>query len=278
MNDQALAAHSISFSYSPAPGGAPTLRDLSAAFPAGAFTAIIGPNGAGKSTLLRVLLGVLGPFRGRVTLADRPLAEHTRHERARRIAYVPQRASVAFAFSARAVVALGRFASDSAEHHRGVDRALAAVDMLALADMPLGNLSVGQQQRITLARALAQLDLPSDAPRAGPTFLLLDEPVSAMDPAHALHAMDLLRGIADGGVGVVAVLHDLALVARYADRVLALGASGTPQAHGPTRDILRPDLLGELFGADFRPFLDPARPEAPPVLIPVAPRGTPTLA
>ena len=210
MNDQALAAHSISFSYSPAPGGAPTLRDLSAAFPAGAFTAIIGPNGAGKSTLLRVLLGVLGPFRGRVTLADRPLAEHTRHERARRIAYVPQRASVAFAFSARAVVALGRFASDSAEHHRGVDRALAAVDMLALADMPLGNLSVGQQQRVAVARALANR----------PELVLADEPTGNLDQRAAADALALIRDICrESGAALLMVSHDPRVLDSFENRL-----------------------------------------------------------
>ncbi len=276
MNAPALAAHAISFAYTP---GVPTLRDLSAAFPAGTFTAIIGPNGAGKSTLLRLLLGVLDPSQGRVTLDDRPLADLTRHQRARRLAYAPQRSSVAFAFSARAVVALGRFAADSAEHHPAVDHALRAVDMLAQAATTFGNLSVGQQQRVTLARALAQLDLPAPSSGQGARpFLLLDEPVSAMDPAHALHAMGLLRALADAGVGVVAVLHALALVARYADRVVALGASGSPLAQGPTRDILRPDLLGELFGAEFRPLLDPTFPDAPPVLVPVAPCGTTTLA
>lgn len=292
MSASALAAHAISFAYAP---GVPTLRDVSASFPAGTVTAIIGPNGAGKSTLLRLLLGVLEPAHGRITLDDRPLAKTSRHQRARRLAYAPQRSSVAFAFSARAVVALGRFAADSAEHHPAVDRALRAVDMLAQASTPFGNLSVGQQQRVTLARALAQLDLPSSFPReeAGgapgsvpgsclmspaSSFLLLDEPVSAMDPAHALHAMNLLRLLSQAGVGVVTVLHDLALVARYADRVLALSASGSLLAQGSTREILRPDLLGELFGAEFRPLLDPSLPEATPVLLPVAPRGTTTLA
>jgi iron complex transport system ATP-binding protein len=109
---------------------------------------------------------------------------------------------------------------------------------------------VGQQQRVSLARAIAQVRSRPTSPR--PAVLLADEPVAAMDPAHAIETLDLLRTIASEGGCVVVVLHDLVLASRYADALLLMNGDGTPAATGPTRDVLTPALLERVYATPFR--------------------------
>jgi iron complex transport system ATP-binding protein len=258
-----LSASAISFAYHPT---RPVLRSVSAEIAPGCVTALIGPNGAGKSTLLRLLLGVLRPQSGSVSIDGRNVADLPARQRAARIAYVPQRGSLAFAFSVRQVVRLGRYAADAGASDRAVDAALERMQIETRARDPYGQLSAGQQQRVTLARALAQLDhgavnsnTPSDPqpPRTDSTrFLLADEPVSAMDPRHALHAMAVLRELATQGVGVAVVVHDLSLATRFADRAIVLDESGRVAAAGATSVALDPAVLAPVFGVAFRRIAD----------------------
>lgn len=238
-----LACASVVFGYR---RGAPILRDVSCSLTPGEVTAIVGPNGAGKSTLLRVLLGLRAPWSGRATLDGRDVGRMPGRERAARIAYVPQQASVAGAFTARQVAAIGRFAL--ARDDGAVERALRVMESLDRADEPYGTLSVGQQQRVAVARALAQLD--HDArPGAGPParYLLADEPIAAMDPRHAGATLAALRALAKDGVGVGVVLHDLTAARRCADRAVVLGESGALAADGPVDRALAPDILEGVF-------------------------------
>lgn len=158
------------------------------------------------------------------------------------MAYVPQRGEVAFAFTAREVVRLGRYAAGGGP---GADEALAAVGLAERADEQYGELSAGQQQRVTVARALAQVWGRRES------VILADEPVSAMDPAHALRTMDLLAAHARAGGTVVAVLHDLSLVLRYATGVVVLEEEGRVIARE-----LTPAVLERAFGVGFRELRD----------------------
>ncbi|WP_419828775.1 ABC transporter ATP-binding protein [Methylobacterium sp.] len=223
--------------------GRTILSDIGLTFRPGRFVGLVGPNGAGKTTLLRVLAGLVTLNQGRVTLEGRPLSGMDREERARRIAALFQGAGVGWPMSVREIVALGRlphrraFASATEVDDAAVVRAMARTDILSLAARAEPTLSSGERMRALLARALAV-----EAP-----WLLVDEPITALDPAHQLDAMALLRGIARDGTGVVAVLHDLTLAARFCDRIVVL-AGGRLVADGTPEEALTDVLLARAFG------------------------------
>ncbi|MFZ4575847.1 MAG: ABC transporter ATP-binding protein [Phycisphaerales bacterium] len=223
----------------------PVLRGLSANFAPGTFTVVLGPNGVGKTTLLRAMIGARPPTSGTVELDGKPLAAYSGSQRAARLAYVPQRTTIEFGFTTAEVVALGRYARGP-RNHDPVMSALAAVGLESHGARPFRELSIGQQQRATLARALAQIDLPGGDPRG--KVLLADEPVSSLDPAQALGVLTLLRSLADGGLCVVAVVHDLALALRYADGALVLDSEGGCGACAPIAEIISSRVLDRVYG------------------------------
>ena len=197
----------------------------------GEFTALLGPNGAGKSSLLRGILGLSAGAAGDVLLQERPLHSLSPMERARKLAYLPQRRTLAWPSPVRDVVSLGRYAwgcslgRPGAEDVRAVDAALASCDLLDLAGRPTDTLSGGELARVHCARAFA-----TEAP-----LLFADEPVASLDPRHALRIMELIRGYVAAGASALVVLHDVSLAARFAHRLLwmrdgRIVADGTPEA------------------------------------------------
>jgi iron complex transport system ATP-binding protein len=228
-------------------GARAVLREVSCALAAGEMLGIIGPNGAGKSTLLRVMAGLVEPDAGRVLLQQRELAQWPAPERAREIAFLPQSAPVHWPLTVRAVVELGRlpwrhgwFHAD--EHAQAsVSAALRDAEVEDLQERLISELSGGERSRVMIARLLA----------AEPRIILADEPVAALDASHQLHAMEVLAERAGRGTAVAVVLHDLSLAARFCQRILLLD-QGRIVAHGPAREILRPELLEPVYGVHFR--------------------------
>ncbi|GAB4571880.1 MAG: ABC transporter ATP-binding protein [Anaerolineae bacterium] len=237
-----LRAREVQFAY----GGHPVLRDISFALGAGQFVGLVGPNGTGKSTLLKVLGGLLPASAGQMALLGRSLDDYTAREVARIVAHVPQSTVLEFPFTVREVVLmgrspfLGRFQLESALDREIAERAMRTTETLALADRPVNTLSGGEQQRVLIARALAQQ----------PRILLLDEPTSNLDIRHQLALLALVRELAhEVGIGVVAALHDLPLAARFCDRVVML-AQGRVVADGTPAEVFTAYRLEQVFGVE----------------------------
>ena len=263
-------------------GNKTLLQPTSCAFKAGQVTAILGPNGAGKSTLMTVLTGQRLPDEGHVQLQGQNLKDCTPAELARLRAFVAQETQVAFDFTVREVVELGRY-----PHRRQPSTQEAQIPQLAmqsthvrhLEERSLNTLSGGEKARAHLARALAQVWEPTITPYAAPgrpkqvqpprgaesyapasesggtavRWLLLDEPTAALDLQHQHRMLQLARSWAQSqGIGVVAVLHDLNLALRYSDKALVL-ADGKLLAQGKTSEVLSPERIGQVWGVAAHP-------------------------
>jgi iron complex transport system ATP-binding protein len=224
--------------------GHAALQDISARFGRGRVTALLGPNGAGKSTLLNCLAGLRRPDAGRVALEGVNVLDLDRRSRAQRIGLLPQSAEVHWDIDVAAVVALGRFPhrgrwGESDADRRAVLRAMAATDITRFANRSARRLSGGERSRVLLARVLA----------GEPEWLLADEPLANLDPAHQLDVLDQLRKVAARGAGVVVVLHELSHAMRVADDVVLL-RDGRVIAQGPREAVLEAEQLRETFGID----------------------------
>jgi len=221
-------------------GGRPVLGPIALAVPAGAWTAVVGPNGAGKSTLLRALAG-LQRVDGEVRLDGRPLPDWPADARARALAWLGQSQPGGEDLLVRDVVMLGRLphqpwlAGPSAADRAAVEAAMRATRCRDWADRPLGSLSGGERQRVLLARALAV-----QAP-----VLLMDEPLSHLDPPLQADWIDLVRGEAARGAAVVSVLHELS-IALQADTLVVM-AGGHVRHHGAPADPATRAALREVF-------------------------------
>jgi iron complex transport system ATP-binding protein len=224
-------------------GGRPILHGVEVAVAAGEVVAIAGPNGAGKSTLLRCAAGLLTPETGEIRLDGRLLGSWPRRARARRLAYLPQRVSLSFAASAGEVVAWGRhphrhpFTGADPRGAAVVADALARVEATALAERSFTTLSGGEQQRCLIAAALAQ----------EARVLLLDEPSAGLDPPHAARLFRLLVELAEAGMAVAVVTHDLNLAACFAHRLVLL-AGGKVVAAGIPAAVLTAAYLEAAYG------------------------------
>ncbi len=234
-----LEIKSLSVAY----GARPVLHNLSLQLPPGSMLAVIGPNGAGKTTLIRALTGILPPQSGQILIDGRDLNHLSAAERARRIAVVPQARQLPPAFTAWETVLLGRtphlnwLGQTSRRDEEIARQAMERTRTFELADRPVGELSGGEQQRLLLARALAQ---------AAP-FLLMDEPTAHLDLKYQFSLLEEVRQLAQKDkLAVLVVLHDLNLVARYADQV-ALLVEGRLRALGATADVLTSDVLSEAY-------------------------------
>jgi ABC-type cobalamin/Fe3+-siderophores transport system ATPase subunit len=224
----------------------PLLEKLDCTIPSNSLTTIIGPNGCGKSTLARILLGLVQPDRGAVVLYGRKLPAYSKRELSRMAAYVSQDPNQPVPLTVREIVALGWSTSrghtgqaDSIADRVAGSMSLAGVNHLA--ERIFVTLSMGEKQKVMLARALCQTR----------SVLVLDEPTASLDFKNQIEIMELLkRLVREEGVSVVMVSHDLNLINRYASHVLAIDQVTCML---DTRDrIMDCELLTRLYGVEIR--------------------------
>lgn len=213
-----------------------------------AFTVILGHNGSGKSTLMNLIARQTEPVTGHIRLNDQPLSHYSQRELAQRVAFLPQRLPDVAGLTVRELVRLGRFPWRGllgrwrADDLEAVEAAMKETDVLQFADHLADTLSGGERQRAWIAMLLAQ---------ASP-LILLDEPTSALDLSHQYELMALLRALNEGkGRGIVAILHDVNLTARYADRIIAL-KQGRVFFDGTPDELLSSQLLTALYDIDIQ--------------------------
>lgn len=235
-----LQADRLTLSLTP---GQTVLNDVSMTVAPGRVTALIGQNGAGKSTLLKALSGELAPERGRVSLHDRSIHDWQGQHRARLLSVLPQQHALNFEFRVGEVVALGRYPHDTG-HQRDqqiVQDALALCDLSLFSQRSIEDISGGERQRVHLARVLAQI---WEAQPEGPCFLLLDEPTTGLDLSHQQALFNAVQQFARREVGILLVVHDLNLAARYADWIVlmhqgCIAEQGTPDQVFHTETLQR---------------------------------------
>jgi iron complex transport system ATP-binding protein len=236
----ALSASNVTIEF----GGATIVEQASLSLRGGELVALVGPNGAGKTTLMRALAGLV-PADGTIAFDGKPLQSLNLRERARAVAYLPQGHIFHWPMTVESIVMLGRtphadaFSSTTPDDRAAVAHALATTETEIFAQRAVTTLSGGEKARVALARALA-----TQAP-----ILLADEPTAALDPRHQLVVMELLRSAARGGNAILAIMHDLTLAARFADRVLVMDR-GRIVAEGTPDEALSAERLASVFGIE----------------------------
>ncbi|SDI93409.1 iron complex transport system ATP-binding protein [Lentzea albidocapillata subsp. violacea] len=238
------------------------LDNLDVAIPTGVITTVIGPNGCGKSTLLRTLSRLLKPRQGTVLLDGGDIARLKTKDVAKRMGLLPQTPIAPEGLTVADLVARGRhphqswvrqWSSDDADV---VARALHMTGVADLAHRPVDSLSGGQRQRVWISMTLAQ----------GTDLLLLDEPTTYLDLAHAIDVIDLVDDLHEGGCTIVMVLHDLNLAVRYSDNLIVM-KSGSIVAQGHPSEVITSELLLDTFGLQAKVIDDPVSER--PLIVPI---------
>lgn len=228
------------------------LHPVSVEIAAGKFTVLLGPNGAGKSTLLRLLSCEEKPTKGSISINNRPVTKYTAQQLALQRAVLTQHYSVVLPFTCEEIVMMGRYphqhTSTAANDKKIVEHCLEEMDASVFAHRLFHTLSGGEQQRVQLARVLAQLH--NSAVETDNDFsdkiLLMDEPTASMDYRHQQLCMDRAKALCEKGCTVLAVLHDLNLAARYADNILLM-KQGRLIAQGNSNEVLRSAHISEAY-------------------------------
>jgi iron complex transport system ATP-binding protein len=245
-------------------GGVDILQHVDVRVRPGRFNVVLGPNGAGKSTLLRIATGLAAPVSGDVRYGDRALSTFASQELARTRAVLTQHVELAFALPVADVVLMGRYPHfgrvPSSRDREIVREALALVGMTHKESQPYPTLSGGEQQKVQLARVLAQIW--AAAPHArGHRYLFLDEPTTNLDVHYQLHVLSVARSLIDENTTLVAILHDLSIAFQFGDHFLLLN-EGRVALEVDGASAVPVDVLERVFAVQARRVTDPESGDA----------------
>jgi len=231
----------------------PVLKDINFELSPGRILAVIGPNGCGKTTLIRALSGVLPNIQGSFHINGTDVLRTDESTRARLLAVVPQSTHIPPAFSVEEIVLMGRtphlnWLGLSSPHDLEIaQEAMRLTDVQRFAGSMCGELSAGERQRVILARSLAQ----------STPVLLMDEPTSHLDLHYQIEFLELTRTLASQhGKTILIALHDLNLAVRFGDVIMAM-KDGSIVALGSAQDVLKPDLIQNIYGLPVEIFKSP---------------------
>lgn len=224
------------------------LDNISCELNSNELIALVGHNGSGKSTLIKALAGEMSINGGSISLDERHIADYSNKELAQQMAYLPQQLPDAAGFTVRELVMLGRYPHQkwlqkpSQIDKDKVEQAMRTTQVEAFAERTTTTLSGGERARVWLAMCLAQ----------DTRYLLLDEPLAALDMHYQLEVIQLIRRLVDEqGLSVIIIVHDINLAAQYADRVIAL-KNGRICHNGTIKSTMQPDILRSIFNVDMQ--------------------------
>ena len=212
MSKNSIKVENLNFSRN----GRNILEDVSFSVSEGNFLGVIGPNGAGKTTLLKLILMLLKADSGAIYIEDKNINDYSNKELYRKIAFVPQENNLDFPMTVIETVLLGRiphlnrFQLENDEDYRIARSALKDADIESFSERYANQLSMGEKQLVSIAKALAQET----------KFIILDEPTSSLDVSHTLKIMEILKSLTKNGKTIISVIHDLNIASRYCDKVL----------------------------------------------------------
>lgn len=247
---------SLNFSY----GQTPVIRDLDFVLKTGEWLTVLGPNGSGKSTLVAVLLRILEKNKGTILYDGQSLENWDRRQLAQRIAVVYQKNEIPFGFSVKEIIEMGRYPYQGKWHRwcsqdqKAIDRAIQLTHLQDFLDKNYRELSGGEQQRVLIARAIAQ----------EPDVLILDEPIAHLDLRFQYEVLHLCQKLQkEEGLTILSVLHEINLAAEFSDRLLLMNR-GSLLAKGLPGEVIKPATIKEAYGINIeivekngKPYLFP---------------------
>lgn len=236
------------------------IKDISLEINLGEVVSIIGPNGAGKSSFLNVLSGDIKPTSGSVSFDEINLKDISIQERSFMRSVMSQSQQIVYDFSVKEIIEMGwldrGIASYSGNFKEAVMKVASECSVHDLLEQKFNTLSGGEQRRVHFARTLIQLWRPSNS--HDPRYMFLDEPTANLDILHEQNLMKLVRSKAMEGIGILLILHDLNLAAKYSDK-LVIFKNGSLIKSGSPEEVLQSKVLTEVYGLDMEVAQDPLR-------------------